>query len=538
MLGNTVLKWKWRRTAPASVSYPVLPDYHQDKFSPKAKRRWVYAFFAINFILGFWFSLLPVEMKPMVASPLFVMAAMIVWLLPETGKPPTTLMTKMFFAYFIALILWPYYLAIQIPGAPLIEIRRAFLFLSVLFFLVSISVSHRFIGEMKEILSSSPLFLKFFLGFILAQALSIIGTRDPTTAVLTFVKNQLAWTGVFFIAAYILSKPGQILRFSNLIRIVAGILAIMALFEYRNQGLLWAKHIPGFLTVSDPAMERLLTPVFREGDYRVTGTFSVSLCFAEFMSLTLPFFLQYLVVGKSRFYKFVVVIFDILVINAILLTQARVGLVGIMVTHGIYGFIWSIRFWRTHKDSLFGPMLALSYPVALTVFGLAMIFIGRLRQTWMGGESTYGSTNGRLEQAAKFPSVFIHRPLFGYGPAAGGQALDYRNQAGEMSIDSSLLSIPLNYGALGFVCYVAMFVYLLIAGMRLAFDAKEEEPSYAMPFAVTITAWLTARIVLAQEDNASFMFMIMGALVALAYQRKVKDDQITRMVAKPALGAV
>jgi hypothetical protein len=462
MLGDMVLKWKRRRTAPANISYAVLPDYHRDLLSPKARRRWIIAFFAANFVFGFLFALMPDSAKPMMASPILFLAALIVWMLPETGNPPARMMTRMFFAYFIALILWPYYLAIQIPGAPLIEIRRAFLFLSVFFFLVSLSVSHRFIQEMKAIISPYPLFMKFFYGFILAQLLSMIGTREPTGSALSMIKNQMAWTCVFFISAYILSKPGQILRFSNLIRIVATILAILALFEYRNQGILWAKHIPSFLTVSDPAMIRLLSPVFREGDYRVTGTFSVSLCFAEFMSLTLPFFLQYLVVGRNRLYKLIVVVCDVLVINAIILTQARVGIVGIMVTHGIYGFIWSIRFWRTRKDSLFGPMIALSYPAALTVFAMAMLFIGRLREMWMGGQSTYGSTEGRLAQAAKFPSVFIHRPLFGYGPAQGGRALDFRNQAGEMSIDSSLLSIPLNYGAFGFICYVGIFAYMLV----------------------------------------------------------------------------
>ncbi|MCH4151170.1 MAG: O-antigen ligase family protein [Sphingobium sp.] len=532
MLGDMVLKWKRRRTAPANISYAVLPDYHRDLLSPKARRRWIIAFFAANFVFGFLFALMPDSAKPMMASPILFLAALIVWMLPETGNPPARMMTRMFFAYFIALILWPYYLAIQIPGAPLIEIRRAFLFLSVFFFLVSLSVSHRFIQEMKAIISPYPLFMKFFYGFILAQLLSMIGTREPTGSALSMIKNQMAWTCVFFISAYILSKPGQILRFSNLIRIVATILAILALFEYRNQGILWAKHIPSFLTVSDPAMIRLLSPVFREGDYRVTGTFSVSLCFAEFMSLTLPFFLQYLVVGRNRLYKLIVVVCDVLVINAIILTQARVGIVGIMVTHGIYGFIWSIRFWRTRKDSLFGPMIALSYPAALTVFAMAMLFIGRLREMWMGGQSTYGSTEGRLAQAAKFPSVFIHRPLFGYGPAQGGRALDFRNQAGEMSIDSSLLSIPLNYGAFGFICYVGIFAYMLVQGMRLAFDAREEEASYAMPFAVTIAAWLTSRIVLAQEDNASFMFMVLGALTALAYQRKVRNEQMAHMLGR------
>lgn len=292
---------------------------------------------------------------------------------------------------------------------------------------------------------------------------------------------------------------------------------------------MWAKHIPSFLTVSDPAMIRLLSPVFREGDYRGTFPFRSVLrnsCRSPFRSSCNIWWS-----GGNRLYKLIVVVCDVLVINAIILTQARVGIVGIMVTHGV-GFIWSIRFWRTRKDSLFGPMIALSYPAALTVFAMAMLFIGRLREMWMGGQSTYGSTEGRLAQAAKFPAVFIHRPLFGYGPAQGGRALDFRNQAGGMSIDSSLLSIPLNYGAFGFICYVGIFAYMLVQGMRLAFDAREEEASYAMPFAVTIAAWLTSRIVLAQEDNASFMFMVLGALTALAYQRKVRNEQMAHMLGR------
>lgn len=535
MLGNTVLKWKWRRSAPASIGYPVLADYHRNVLSPKARRAWLIAFFLINFVVGFWFSLLPNDMKPLVASPLFAMAALIVWLLPETGRPPTKIMRQMFYAYFVALILWPYYLAIQIPGAPLIEIRRAFLFLAILYLLVSFSVSHSFIKEIKEIVSTCPLYMKFFWGFVLAQVLSLVGTADFSGGIQFVIKNQLALTAAFFIAAYVLSKPGQILAFSNLVRILATILAIMAILEYRNQALLWANHIPSFLTVSDPAMERLLQSVFREGEYRVKGTFSVSLSFAEYLALTLPFFLQYLVVGKSRLWKFITVICDILVINAILLTQARVGLVGIAVTHGIYGLIWSIRFWRTHKNSLFGPMLALSYPVGLTLFAFAMLFVGRLRATWMGsGGNAAASTEGRMAQAEKFPSVFINRPLFGYGPNQAGAALSYRNQAGELSIDSSLLSIPLAYGALGFICYCGMFFYMLIIGARLAFDTREEEESYAMPLAVTIACWLTSRIVLSQDDNASFMFMIMGGVMALAYQRKVKDEQKAQLAKSAA----
>lgn len=520
MLGRLILKRRPGKQAAPAPESAVLARYHRPVLSPKGRRWLLIAFVFFNFVIGFFFSVLPDQSKAMMTIPLFVMAALIVWLLPETGKPPTNFLAKMFFCYFVALVLWPYYLAIQLPGAPLIEIRRTFLFLGILAMLVSVSVSTKFVREMKDIIGAEPVFFKILLGLVVAQTMSVIGANDVSSAFSAYMRIQLACTAALFITIYVLSKPGRVMYFANMVRVVAVILAIIALLEYENQGILWANHIPSFLRVDDPAMTNLLDSAFRAGDYRVVGTFSVPLCYAEFMALTLPFFLHYMLYGEKRGYKIILLVCDALVINAILLTQARVGIVGIMVTHGIYGFIWSIRFWRTHKDSLFGPALALTYPVGLVVFGLAMLFVGRLRGIWLGGATEGASTLGRYAQADAFPPVFIQKPLFGFGPSQGAKALNFRNPAGELSIDSGLLNIPLCYGAVGAVFYFGMFIFMLIMGMRLAFDARDKEIGYAMPAAVTIAFWLVSRIVLAQEDNASFMYMMMGTLVALSYQQK------------------
>ncbi|MEZ5654593.1 MAG: O-antigen ligase family protein [Sphingobium sp.] len=520
MFGNVLLK-SGRRGQKRDISeYPVLSDYMRAPLP--ANRRWMLTlgFFVCSLIIGYLFATLPTESKFMMVVPLLLMAMFVVWLLPETGRPPTTILTRLFFAYFIALVLWPYYLAIQIPGAPLIEIRRVLLLLSTFFLLVCFSVSDNFNRTMKEIMGSRPFFFKVFAGFFVAQVLSLAATLNFNVALMAFIRNQLGWTVVLFIAMYVMSKPGRVLIFANIVRLMAVGLAILAILEFRNGGILWANHIPSFLQVSDPAMVKLLSPVFRAGEYRVTGTFSVSLCFAEFLALTLPFFLHYLMVGKNLLFKIIIVVCDLLVINAILLTQARVGLVCMAVVHGIYFFIWSLRLWRTHKNNVFGPALMLGYPVMLVVFGLAMTFIGRLRGMWLGGAEEGASNIGRLEQMAKTPAILARRPLFGYGPSQGGRALGHTNQAGDLSIDSSLLSIPLDYGVVGFICYCTMFIYMLVQGMKLASEATDKEGSYAMPLAVVVAAWLTSRIVLSQEDNASFMYMILGALVALAYQRR------------------
>lgn len=542
MWGKLLLKKSSRSKANAAMAQsaprPVLDNYYRSALSTKGRRRLLAGFVFLNFILGFFFAVLPDHSKAMLTIPLFVMAALIVWLLPETGKPPTAFLAKMFFGYFVALVLWPYYLAVQLPGAPLIEIRRGLLFLGILTTLVSISVSSKFIKEMKEIMAAEPTFFKILMGLVVAQSLSVFGSDDVSAAFSAYVRIQLACTVMLFMAIYVLSKPGRVSFFANMIRTVAVILAIVAILEYENQGILWAGHIPSFLSVDDPAMTNLLDSAFRGGDYRVVGTFSVPLCFAEFMALTLPFFLHYILFGTNRLHKFILMICDALVINAILLTQARVGIVGIMVTHGIYGFIWSIRFWRTNKDSLFGPALALTYPVGLVIFGLAMLFVGRLRGIWLGGATEGASTLGRFAQAEKFPDVFVHRPLFGYGPSQGAKALNFRNPAGELSIDSGLLNIPLCYGAVGAAFYFGMFIFMLIMGMKLAFNAKDAEISYAMPAAVTVAFWLVSRIVLAQDDNGSFMYMMLAALVALSYQQKKygasEGGGIMRLNAKPA----
>ena len=65
-----------------------------------------------------------------------------------------------------------------------------------------------------------------------------------------------------------------------------------------------------------------------------------------------------------------------------------------------------------------------------------------------------------------------------------------------------------------------MFIYMLIMGMKLAFNARDEEISHAMPAAVAVAFWLVSRIVLAQDDNSSFMYMMLATLVALSYQQK------------------
>lgn len=468
-------------------------------------------------VIGLAIGGLPLNLIVVPLLPLVLLTLAIIWLLPENRNPPTRFMGFCYFAYFIAVVAWPYYLAIQVPGLPLIEIRRAFVALAILGFLICYSTSHAFRSQLYDICMASSGAMKFLWGFLVFMALALVFSVDLAGSLPTFVKYQLGWTAVFFITAYVMVKPGNIARFANVIRGLAVFLAVLGLFEYRNQRLLWADHIPWFLKVSDPAMINLLNPVFRSGEYRVTGPFSTSLSYAEFMTMAMPFFIHYIVEGKNFWLRAIALVCHVLIFYAILLTQARVGIVGTFAAHGVYFAAWTFRKWKQERNNMVASLMLFVTPVVLAAAMTAVLTVPRLRIMTFGGGEQAASTNGRLEQMEAAIPLIIKRPLIGYGPNEGAGVLGYRNPAGELSIDSYILAGALNYGLVGFIIMAIMYGMFVLKGFR-AGQAGHGELSYGIAAATGIAVWMIAKIVLAQEDNVSVIWMMMGVVAAVAYR--------------------
>jgi O-antigen ligase len=489
-------------------------------------------------IYGALFAYLPPSFIALLIAPLALLAGLVVWALPDTGWSPASSLERLFFCYFVSLILWPYYLAISVPGMPLIEIRRIFSLLMVLVLLAGLSTSRQFRTDMRDIIRANSLLVKLLLGFVAVQAISILFAADPGQGLATFLKYQFGWTATFFICAYVFSRPGRVTAWALVLVGLAIILSLIGFLESRNQGVLWANHIPWFLQVSDPAMERLLGAVFRDGNYRVVTTFSVSLSLAEFLALTMAFVIHLFVTSRSPAMRIVWLATDVLLFSAILLTQSRNGVVGTLVVHAGYGFLWAFHRWRTRPDSLMAPAIALAFPVLLAGLVVAVLSMNRLRTMTLGGGVHAASTEGRLEQLQAAGPVLLRSPLFGHGPAQGASALGYTNPAGVQSIDSYFLATVLDYGLVGFALYYGLLAVALLRALRIAFGPADRELSYAMPAAVAIGAWIVSKLVLAQEDSSSLMFMILGLVAALSWRAQRAKGSRTTVIEpeRPNLG--
>ncbi len=475
------------------------------------------------FLEGFGFATFaPFRMVPFF-FPIGILGAVTIWALPEFGAAPTRALEWMFFIAFLALPLWPNYLAIALPGLPWITLARLTHLPLVFLLLLSVSISATFRSETAATLRSTPLLWKMIVTFSIYMALSVGLSNRPQNSIDLLVTFLINWTAVFFVSAYIFTKPGRVQRFMTLIWLIAIGLSILALWEYRMQHLPWEGHIPRFLAVEDPSVARSLAVKSRAGTsiYRAEATFSTPLGLSEYLALITPFVLH-LIFGPYKLYLRIMAAMSIpLILSAIITTDSRLGFVGFLLSNILYVFFWGVLRWRQRRGSLWGPAVVLSYPATMVFFMAAILFIPRLRVMTLGGAKTNPSTEARKEQVREgLPLVFKHP--FGHGIGRGAVALGFRNAAGEGTIDTYWLLIALDYGIFGFFIFYSIFwIAIIAAGRSVIQGPSDKEQTILIPLAISLVCFFVIKSIYSGVENQSMVFMMLGAVAALTYRVKV-----------------
>ena len=139
---------KNRQMVMQEPSAAPLRPYLDDPQSPNHRTaRRILLFGVVIFCLfyGLVFAFFAPYLLPLIATPVVVLAAATMWALPDVNRAPTRALEGLFLAFFAALILWPNYLAIAVPGLPWITLLRlsGFPLAGVLLICVSTSTDFR-----------------------------------------------------------------------------------------------------------------------------------------------------------------------------------------------------------------------------------------------------------------------------------------------------------------------------------------------------------------------------------------------------------
>jgi hypothetical protein len=501
----------------------------------RSRRRLVYGLLVgFCLIYGFMFAFFaPFLIMAFLIPPVFL-SGLVIWSLPDTRAAPTRLLEVLFFAFLIALALWPGYLALQLPGLPYITMSRLTGGPLALVFVVCLSISPRLRQDLARALGGSPYTWRAFAVFVFIELVSIAFSKNMGFSIEKFVNAQLTWTAVFFLSCYLFARPGVVEKWAATLWAATVAVCLLGFWEYHRHGVPWQGHIPHFLMVQDPSALLSIMGMSRAGTgiYRIQSTFTTPLTLGQFLALGVPFVLQF-AMGPYRFWLRVAAFFTVaLMVVCALLTQGRSSAGSFLVTGMLYMFYWAYRRFRQREDNFIGSLIVWSYPLMGLAVLAASVFIGKIRRKVWGGGETANSNLARVTQYHTGIPMVLRHP-WGYGMGRGAETLGFTIPGGLVTIDTYYLMIALEYGVIGFLVFYSMFLWTIYKGGRAALqkDGQSRDRSFLAPAVICLTNFVIIAAVFSQQDNNPLIFMALGMVVALLSRDKVADAALPTTVA-------
>jgi hypothetical protein len=458
------------------------------------------------------------------AAPVAALGLLAIWALPaDTFPAPTQTVRILLLSYVVALLVWPNYLAIALPGLPWITFIRLIGFPLVIVFLAGISVSAEMRREIWQALTATPWLSGLVVAFFAMQVLSILESRDVSSSVNFLFVTLINWTAIYFISVFVFLQPGAASRWSVMVWVSALIVSVIALDEYREGHVIWAGHVPGFLQVNADSVKLILAGAHRmDSDvHRVSSTMSTSQGLGEFMALTAPFALCYLLGRRSWRTILAAIVSAPVLFLSTLASGARIGMTGFGIGVILLVFFWGAMRWRRNNQDIIGRAVVFAYPVFFALAVASSFFVGAVRKATWGGGQTESSTEARIVQWQMGIPKILADPL-GYGNGLAAVILGYRVPSGMFTIDSYYLSLALDLGVLGVAIFIAMLAVAVGNAGRYALSGpgQDNELSLLAPACMSLAAFALVKTVFSQTDLHPFAFMVLGLVTALVWRVK------------------
>jgi O-antigen ligase len=480
------------------------------------------ALMALAAFYGLLSSVLPMQLLIVPMLPILLGVVLILWLLPDIGGVHEAWMRASMQWYVLLNVLWPTYVAINAPGLPWISATRVAITSLMLPAVMNYATSSEFRARIAEALATIPLVQKAFWVFWGTTALALLLSVDPLFSLNKFANNQIYWTAMLALSAWLATSPGFAHRIGRMLAWTIMIVGAIAINEFRVSAVVWLPYLPTWLQADDHVLEIVGSHNGRlgTGEYRVRGTFAGALYFAEYLAITLPFAVHMLF-QTDRLWKFCLAALGVMAtLVAMYFTGSRSAALAMVLTPLLYGFMVSWRLRKQQPSSLAASAVLFAYPAMVVFVSALVVFWRRLHVMIIGGGQHQASTDARATQwASGWPKVLSHP--FGHGGGNSGEVLGFFNPGGDLpTVDSYFLTLLLDYGFIGLVSFLTLMFASIWYGFQGYNRAREPEMKILAPITIAIFNFTIIKAVSSTEGSMPIIFILIGCIIGLTAQQQ------------------
>lgn len=485
-------------------------------------------------IYGLMAAILPPQLLSWPATPILIMTALILWLLPDIGGVYYDRLQQLMIAYMGINIAWPSYVALNLPGLPWVSLTRLVLFMVLAVFVWNFSTSREMRDKIRDAVSETPMTIRIFWAYWATTTFSLVFASPLPMAISKYINNQIYWTMVLFVTALLATRPGFVGKFVRTLLISTAIVIVYSIYEFRIQRVPWLDYLPSFLKIDPELLEILMGSQSRAGTdiYRVRGPFAASLFFSEFLTMAFPFFLYFTIKAKRvlPFLALAAGTFGCLMV--MYLTNARSAILGALVAFVLYPLYYAIRRRSQHERSIVGASLLMAYPMMLAATAALVLFWPRAHVMVLGGGQHQSSSDARAEQwRMGIPKLMTHP--FGYGVGRGNEALGFVNLAGKGTVDTYYLTVMMDSGIIALPLFLLTFLIPAWLAFKYYRDSKTPEQEMLAPLSIGIINFVIVKSVLTSEANIPLAFAYVGCIIGLIWQRHRLPEARGEVAAPP-----
>jgi hypothetical protein len=519
----------------------ILPPYTRriDDWRHRiAKGAIIGSLLMLAMVMGFWLALFGTY----IAQPFFGLIGLLflvaLWLADDTEPDYRRQVTSLLFLFLGLELMWPPYIAFDVPGLPWITPPRIALALLVFMGLIQLAQSARARGELIGVLSSAPAAMYAYLLFwMCAFSAALIG-RTPGTSLGYTLAQLLLWNMGFLVACWVMTDARSFPRFIRLLLIGFSVIFLFTVFEYMQRKPVWLDYIPNFLKVDGAQLETIAQAKTRAGEdrYRAKGNLGIHLYFAQSFLLMVPFVVHYVFTAPRLRGRFLAVLLLLFALVTAWMTNTRTAMTGwIVLVLAMVGLYALRRFLNpTSKSDMVAPAIFMAAPAAAVAVLVAIAASPRLQTMTLGGVQHRGSSEVRDRQWSRAIEHATSNP-FGYGGGNSGELAGRINNHGTWIVDSAWINFILDYGVIGAFAFLLMGSLLIYAGVRLYLRGGDESADLCGPAAVSLFGFGLTMYTISYFGNFAMMLMMVAGILATRYRLGLADAKLQPTKPPPPL---